>query len=191
MGRRRNNGRFAMPLDRSVVLKAALEQLDEVGLDEFSTRKLAAALGVRVGALYWHYPSKQALLDAVAEHIAADAAAAPLPDGDWAERLAAIARAHRDAMLARRDGARVIACMSAPGPMAHAFFERLVGVLREAGLDAEGAASAGDVLTSYVNGFTVEEQARGLRRQSEAHRERLFGFGVSVVIAGLRPLVEG
>ncbi|MEU3351814.1 TetR/AcrR family transcriptional regulator C-terminal domain-containing protein [Streptomyces sp. NPDC037389] len=180
-----------MPLDRSIVLKAALEQLDEVGLDEFSTRKLAAALGVRVGALYWHYPSKQALLDAIAEHIAADATAAPLPDGDWAERLDAIARTLRDAMLAHTDGARVIACMSAPGPMAHAFFERLVAVLRETGLDADTAASAGDVLTSYVNGFTVEEQARGIRRQSRAERDRLFGFGVSVVIGGLRPLVGG
>jgi TetR/AcrR family tetracycline transcriptional repressor len=41
------------------VLEGAIELLDEVGLDELSTRKLASRLGVHAGALYWHFPTNR------------------------------------------------------------------------------------------------------------------------------------
>ncbi|MFK0292732.1 TetR/AcrR family transcriptional regulator C-terminal domain-containing protein [Streptomyces sp. NPDC090442] len=178
-----------MPLNQSVVLEAALQHLDEEGLDGFSTRKLAARLGVRVGALYWHFESKQALLDAIAERIATEAIdALPPPPGDLAEQLRAIGRALRGAMLARTDGARVIAGMSHPGPAAGEFIALPIAVLQQAGLSADDAAAATDALTSYVNGYTVEEQARK-QSQSRAERDRLFEFGLTVVVNGVGSLL--
>ena len=104
-----------MPLTPAVVLDAAITLLDEAGLEAFSTRKLAARLGVQVGALYWHYPSKRALLDAAADHIVGEAHAVAVPEGDWPEQAAAMIHALRDAMLAHADGARLVVEMGDPG----------------------------------------------------------------------------
>ncbi|MBN9576941.1 MAG: helix-turn-helix transcriptional regulator, partial [Alphaproteobacteria bacterium] len=60
----------------------ALALIDEAGLDGFSIRKLGARLGVEPMALYHHFPSRPAVLAAVAARVLA---AAPLPavDGGW------------------------------------------------------------------------------------------------------------
>ncbi|MEY9893153.1 TetR/AcrR family tetracycline transcriptional repressor [Catenulispora sp. MAP12-49] len=176
-----------MRLTPAVVLDAAITLLDEAGLDAFSTRKLATRLDVRVGALYWHYPSRQALLDAVAEQIVAEASAKPVPDGDWPEQAAAMIHALRDAMLAHQDGARIIVEMDAPGPNALAYIERLRALLAGAGMDAATATDAADVLTSYLNGYTIEEQAHKADQQ-RADADRGFAFGLNVVFAGLRTI---
>lgn len=175
-----------MRLTPAVVLDGAVALLDEAGLDAFSTRKLATRLGVRVGALYWHYPSRQALLDAVAEQIVAEASAAPIPDGSWDQQAAAMIHALRAAMLAHPDGARIIVEMSTPGPNAMAYIEQLRGLLAGAGMDRATAENAADVLTSYLNGYTMEEQARKAELRAEA--DHGFAFGLNVVFAGLRSI---
>lgn len=176
-----------MPLTPAVVLDAAIAHLDEAGLDTFSTRKLAARLGVRVGALYWHYPSKQALLDAVAERIIGEACAVPVPDEGWPEQAGAMIQALRDAMLAHTDGARLIVEMGAPGPMAQTYIERLRRLFTTAGMDRPTAEAAADVLTSYLNGYTIEEQAHK-RDHQRAEADRRFTFGLNLVLAGLRTI---
>lgn len=178
-----------MRLTPAVVLNGAITLLDEAGLDAFSTRKLATELGVRVGALYWHYPSRQALLDAVAEQIIGEAYAVPVPDGDgdWSRRAGAMIHALRDAMLAHADGARIIVEMGTPGPNALAYIERLRGLLAESGMAPSTAEDAADVLTSYLNGYTIEEQAHRVD-QPRAKADCRFGFGLNVVIAGLRTI---
>jgi TetR/AcrR family tetracycline transcriptional repressor len=173
-------------LTPTVVLDAAIALLDEVGLDGFSTRKLAARLGVRVGALYWHYPSKQVLLDAAADRIVAEAYAVPAPPGDWPEQASAMIHALRDAMLAHADGARLVATMDTPGPSSWAYIERLRALLTRAGMDTPTAERAADVLTSFLNGSTIEEQAHAAHQRAEA--DSRFRFGLDVVLAGLRTL---
>ncbi|GAA4541511.1 TetR/AcrR family transcriptional regulator C-terminal domain-containing protein [Amycolatopsis samaneae] len=179
-----------MPLNQATVLDAAMALLDETGLDELSTRKLAERLGVRVGALYWHYASKQALLDAIAERILTRAMAdvaktkAACPTGAWQDDVICFAHAHRDAMLAHPDGARIIATMSAPGTIALAFIGELTAALGAAGMSGLDADACADVVTSYVNGFTIEEQARRTS-VSRALRDAAFTTGLSVVVDGL------
>jgi TetR/AcrR family tetracycline transcriptional repressor len=178
-----------MTLNRAVVLDAAIELLDETGLDELSTRKLAERLGVRVGALYWHYENKQALLDAVAEHLLSVAAARlPVP-GTWREQVTAFANAHRETMLAHPDGARVIATMSAPGPKAIAFLAHLLTTLADAGVPSSEREACADVVTSYVNGCTLEEQARRTA-VPRSLRDAGFATGLSVVLDGLAARVR-
>lgn len=60
-----------MQLSREHVLAAALGLLDEAGLEQLTMRRLAAALGVQNGAAYWHFRSKQALLEAMADTLLA------------------------------------------------------------------------------------------------------------------------
>ncbi|MEU8636627.1 TetR/AcrR family transcriptional regulator C-terminal domain-containing protein [Amycolatopsis sp. NPDC048633] len=173
-----------MTLNQTVVLDAAIELLDETGLDELTTRKLADRLGVRVGALYWHYANKQALLDAIAEHMLAVASRGLSANGTWRERVTAFANAHRETMLSHPDGARVIATMSTPGPHAIEFLVYLLATLASAGMPSPEREACADVVTSYVNGFTVEEQARRTA-VPRAQRDAAFTTGLSVVIDGL------
>jgi TetR/AcrR family tetracycline transcriptional repressor len=166
---------------RDEVLEAAVELLDEVGLDAFTTRKLAAKLGVQAGALYRHYPSKQALLDAVVGYIVGEAGGGPLPvDGDWAQVYRTVAVAMRVGMLAHRDGARLMTSFQVPSEAGEAAFGQLTELLIRAGASAELAFGAVDTIFAYVNGFTIEEQARG------GDREQGFRTGLELIIAGIR-----
>ncbi|WP_336645665.1 TetR family transcriptional regulator [Microbacterium sp. USHLN186] len=89
--------------DRSGIVESTLRLLDEVGLPDLSMRRLATALEVQPSALYWHFPSKQALLAAVAERILV-----AVPDADDGRELMDVALAIHDALLAFRDGAEVV-----------------------------------------------------------------------------------
>ncbi|MFC4587677.1 TetR/AcrR family transcriptional regulator C-terminal domain-containing protein [Sphaerisporangium corydalis] len=169
---------------RQEVLTAALDLLEEVGIDDLTVRRLAQRLGVQPGALYRHYPSKRALLDAMVGHIVAGAPAPAVPAGDWAGHLRAMAASGREGMLAHRDGARLLATFYDPGPDAVASFMRIVEVLRAAGAAERAAVVATDTVLAYVNGFTMEEQARRAATP-RPERDRDFQAGLDLIIAGI------
>src|SRR6516225_9576583 len=56
-------------LTRDAVVDRALRLADTVGLDALTIRKLATELGVTPMALYWHFRSKDELLDGLAERV--------------------------------------------------------------------------------------------------------------------------
>ncbi|HHU1358922.1 TPA: tetracycline resistance transcriptional repressor TetR(A), partial [Escherichia coli] len=96
-------------LQPNTVIRAALDLLNEVGVDGLTTRKLAERLGVQQPALYWHFRNKRALLDALAEAMLAEnhTHSVPRADDDWRSFLIGNARSFRQALLACRDGARI------------------------------------------------------------------------------------
>lgn len=178
---------------RDEVLETAMEMLDEVGLDAFTTRKLAERLEVRASALYRHYPSKQALLDAMAAHVVGEAAPGDpetLP-GSPIELLRAAAIGTRESMLAHRDGARLLATFRTPSDPALAVYDRLIGVLVDAGLPDDIAAAAVDAVFAYANGYTIEEQARKAGGEGRPEwprdvRDQGFRTGLELIIDGIR-----
>jgi TetR/AcrR family transcriptional regulator, tetracycline repressor protein len=169
---------------RDEVLKAAIDLLDDVGLDGITMRLLAGRLGVRASALYRHYPSKQALLDAMVAHLVTPPAGSAPPKGTWDEQLRAVAIGAREIMLAHRDGARLIATFQNPGPDAVAMFHTLVAGLTAEGWSTEKAATAVDTTLAYVNGFTMEEQARKLDNPKD-RRDHYFREGLELIIGGV------
>ncbi|MFI6599196.1 TetR family transcriptional regulator [Nonomuraea sp. NPDC050536] len=174
---------------RAQVLQAAIELLDEVGLDALTMRLLASRLGVRASALYRHYPSKQALLDAMVAHLVSPAGdIAPLPDAPWDELLRGVASGMREVMLAHRDGARLLSGFQYPGDEAVAAFQHLIAALTAAGVPAGTAAVAVDTVMAYANGYTIEEQARktGVDGWPREHRDRAFYDGLELIITGVR-----
>ncbi|WP_406318654.1 TetR/AcrR family transcriptional regulator C-terminal domain-containing protein [Streptosporangium sp. NBC_01639] len=174
---------------RAEVLQAAIDLLDEAGLDGLTMRLLASRLGVQAGALYRHYPSKQALLDAMVAHLATPpTGAAPRLDGTWDERLRGVATGMREVMLAHRDGARLMSTFHHPGGEAVATFHGLIAALAAAGVSAETAAVAVDTVLAYVNGYTIEEQARKTDADDwpRDRRDRAFHGGLELIITGIR-----
>src|SRR5215475_10677409 len=98
-----------MRLERQMVVRAALDLLNEVGLDGLTTRRLAEALGVQGPALYWHFKSKQELIDEMARALLDQSYSPIQPGEDWAAWLENNARRMRRVLLSHRDGARVLA----------------------------------------------------------------------------------
>lgn len=106
------------------VLAAAVALLDQVGLPDLTMRKLATSLDVQPSALYWHYPSKQALLAEVSNTIVAFAKT-PGPTDSWQRATSQEALSLRDALLAFRDGAEVVSSTLALGLGAELALTRL------------------------------------------------------------------
>ena len=165
-----------MQLSRPQVLAAALGLLDEVGLEHLTMRRLAAALGVQNGATYWHFRSKQDLLETMADSLLAGLTAGLDTESPWAGRITELSRRLRRALLSRRDGARLFSAAFFPLPNALAYGEAVIAALRESGLSSRDAAWAADTLTYYVVGHTNEEQlAASLPGSGHDAAERLTG----------------
>ncbi len=148
-----------MPLHRDQVVRAALDLLDEVGLDAFTTRALTDRLGVQRGALYWHVKSKHDLLVSVAHLITRPVfAEMKAADGDWIDRFEVFAHRLREVMLAHRDGARLIAGHVDIRPENARRMEAGFAQLVEQGIPPGTGARFGDTIASYVTGFVLQEQ---------------------------------
>lgn len=145
--------------DRDHVTAAALRLLEEVGLDGLTMRKLATAVGVQVGTLYGYFPTKRALLTAMAEAMLGGCRGADEGIAQPREQVWALARSLRTALLSYRDGARVYAGTHAIGPNTLGFAEALNGALRETGLDAAAAMRTALLILHFVTGHALEEQA--------------------------------
>ncbi|MET7289501.1 TetR/AcrR family transcriptional regulator [Streptomyces sp. NPDC005573] len=155
------------PLSRDRVVEAAFTVLDRQGLDGLSMRQVAAELGVAVSALYAHVTSKDDLLELMYTRLF-DGFRMPEADPErWREQVREYARGGRERLLAHRDMARI--------SMAHVPFtaellphvESLLAVFRTAGLPDRIAAEAGDLISTYIDGFVLEEemwQDRAARR---------------------------
>lgn len=85
-------------LTRESALRAALEIIDEDGVEGLSMRRLGRALGRDPMSLYRHATTKAELLDGVAETVLAELSV-DTASGDWEAQLRAVARQFRGLAL--------------------------------------------------------------------------------------------
>lgn len=164
-----------MQLHREDVLAGALALLDTDGLEGLTMRKLAAHLGVQAGALYWHFPNKRALLDAMADALLADVAE-PAPQGTWEQQLTDLGQQLRAALLARRDGARVFAGSFTTEPNTLRLGPISIEIVRLAGIPADRAGWVAFSLLYYVLGHCIEEQAQAELAADGGWDAKALGF---------------
>jgi TetR/AcrR family transcriptional regulator, tetracycline repressor protein len=143
-------------LDQSQVVRAALELLDEVGLDELTMRRLAEKLGVKAAALYRHVRDKDELLVLLGDEISGEIPFVN-PTGTWQEQLTAMAWNVRRGLLVHRDAARLLAVTPPFGPRRLQHIEQVLKVLRSAGLSGRDAARAAYHCNNFVTEFAADE----------------------------------
>jgi AcrR family transcriptional regulator len=181
---------------REDVVDRALRVLDDYGLADLTMRRLGSELGVQPSALYHHFPNKQALLAAVADELLVRGERR-LPAGEWDDRARSACLGLRDACLAWRDGAEVVATARAFGLGGRAPYDALVGVLREGGVGDELCAAAASTLVHLVLGHATDEQLRrqagsaGALEDDDLDRDFTAEVttGIDLVLAGLRARV--
>lgn len=177
---------MARGLTKQTVVDAALDVLDDGGIDAVTVRNVAARLDVKAPALYWHVKSKQALLDEMGTEIQRRVMARISP-GPWPRSLASYARALRAEYLAHRDGARTFSGTRLTDVSVLRAQEPMLQTAVAEGLSLEEVVLATELVTAFVTGFVIEEQERaqsaGDRRYSLADRTAALGDDVPLVIA--------
>lgn len=146
----------------------ALRLIDAEGLEAFSTRRLGAALGCEAMAIYWYYPSKDALLDAVVEALIARLPIEPSNSGDWIDALRKLAHAYRRLAHQHPHAFPLLATRRFATEGTWRFLEGLFELARRGGLDERTTARFFRAVSSYCSGIALDELA-GLR---EAERAR-------------------
>ncbi|WUW22674.1 TetR/AcrR family transcriptional regulator [Streptomyces sp. NBC_01463] len=154
------------------ILDAAAELLRTSDADSFSVRKLAAVLGTDSSSLYRHFRSKTELLRAVADRIILAAMEEHSAEGDWKQRIRALALCMREAFGQQPQLAAVWGRYASSGTGSRLVMEEVLQALRASGLpDAEIpvryhriAVLISALIASEAGGSTVtpEEHEQGM-----------------------------
>src|SRR5579864_3217812 len=150
---RRRGGRKAL-LTREGIVAAAMRLVERQGYDALTIRNVAAELGVKSASLYWHFPTKEALVDRLADEVLADLEHAP-PSDDWRRDLREGSLRLFRYLLSKRDAARLRAGRLLTGPHSLRLMEAGLGAFRRAGLSPRDAAFASHAVHVYVVGFVI------------------------------------
>ncbi|MDN5789951.1 MAG: TetR/AcrR family transcriptional regulator C-terminal domain-containing protein [Micrococcales bacterium] len=156
-----------MKLTAERIVDAGMAAFAEVGYRGLSMRMVAERLDAQAGSLYYHVPSKAALLHLMADRVAQRAYAAgtvaldALPGGvSWQEQVEAQIITLRTSITKEPGGAVLLAeSPTVLSPGALALMERLLQTLAGAGLARQHRVVAADTLLSHVTGYVLQEQA--------------------------------
>jgi AcrR family transcriptional regulator len=162
-------------LSKRAVTDRALKLADAGGLDALTIRKLAQDLGVTPMALYWHFKTKDDLLDGLADRVL-DTVALPARSGDWAADIRAALVALVTAMRPHPQTAHRVAERVMAHPKGLELTETALATLSSAGFPPEAASylamqalrTAIAMVTADVvddSGQTPEERDAHLRRK--------------------------
>ncbi|MFF8597013.1 TetR/AcrR family transcriptional regulator [Streptomyces sp. NPDC015220] len=119
------------------ILDTAAELLRTSDAESFSVRKLAAALGTDSSSLYRHFRNKTELLRAVADQILLAAMDGYQSEGDWKQRVTALALHLREAFGEQLQLAAVWGRYGSGGTGSRLVMEELLQALRASGLPDE------------------------------------------------------
>lgn len=144
------------PLSRERIELAALDLIEEDGLENFSTRKLGERLGCEAMSIYHHFPSKSHLLNALLDRVVA---AQPLPpkDMDPVERIRQLGYCYRKIGYDHPRLFQYIALHRMNTRTALAFLNEAVEAFGNLGFDPETTARLFRSYSYYVTGATLDE----------------------------------
>jgi len=164
--RERASGRE--PLSRDEIVATAIRVADAEAPDQLSMRRIGAELGSGATSLYRHVASKDELLDLVVDEVLGEAPLDDDPSRPWTERAASLARGIRDALRRHPGVAPLVITRVTRGPNAFAIADRLLGVLRSAGIDGAELGLAYQVILVWATGYGARDAQVALS-EARAH----------------------
>jgi AcrR family transcriptional regulator len=185
------------PLSKGRIVECAIGLIDERGLAAITIEGLGEALDHTGMAIYRHYPSKKAILDAVLASLLAQIP--PPPEvGSANERLRAFYGGLWNLYSAHPRALPLISTQALDGPVVRACLTRAQAMLTGAGFAPEEGRLALLSLTAYALGFAglvaggYREATTGKGGEGEgevvldwAAAERDYAAGLEIVLAGI------
>lgn len=148
----------SVPLSSDAIIAAAIDLLDREGLDNFSIRNIAKALGVYPTALYWHVPNRHHLIARLIAALFADVL--PEPSPDWQAWLKSLFRRYRNVVRAHPNispliGGHLVSSASADLKLV----EGILATLARAGFAGEDLVAAYNAVIAGLCGYATQEFA--------------------------------
>jgi TetR/AcrR family tetracycline transcriptional repressor len=153
-----------VPLTRERIIAAAVELVDQNGLEALSMRKLGAALGVEAMSLYNHVDNKDDVLDGILDSVLRTVVQ-PDPTASWQVRLRLLSHEFRQVSLSHPGVLPMFSSrrMSPNGFMAIASIH---DILRDAGFSAERSVDAFVFVASFILGYAQIDVGRHIIQQA-------------------------
>jgi TetR/AcrR family transcriptional regulator, tetracycline repressor protein len=151
-----------MKVNRDMVTRAGLKLLNKVGLEHLTLRLLGRELKVQAATLYWHFKSKEELIDEMARVVLAEGARQLVPvkvSSDWSVWTASFGIGLRKTLLAYRDGARMVAGTRLTNTEYMKTVERIAARLIASGFTVRQVVVLLSTIYNYTLSFVMEEQA--------------------------------
>lgn len=146
-------------VSRERIVARALDLIDEVGLDGFSVRHVAARLGVSPASVHWHINSKNELLAEVAG-LVMEGVTPPKGKRSWQEWIAELFRRCRRSLRKHPNVAALIgAQLVSNASLRTELIEGVLVALEEAGLDGENLLEGYNCVIAAMLGFVTMEFA--------------------------------
>ena len=139
-------------LGREQIVAAALQIVDDEGLDKLSMRRLASVLCCGATSLYWYVPNKDALLDLILEAVIGEMRhPEKMAGASWSDRLRMAYVDLRRTLQAHPNAMPLLSRVpTGPGTLPH--LEGAFAALRDAGFSDDEAVSAHHLLMEYTIG---------------------------------------
>ncbi len=151
-----------MKINRDMATQAALKLLNEIGLEQLTLRRLGAELGVQAATIYWHFKSKQELLDEMATTVVVANAGKLLArksSSGWKVWASTYGEGLRKTLLAYRDGGRMVSGTRWTSTEPLKTTERIGAQIVASGFSLREAVVLLSTIYNYTLSFVMEEQA--------------------------------
>jgi TetR/AcrR family tetracycline transcriptional repressor len=183
------------------VVEGALSLADSEGLEAVTIRRLAKGLGVTPMALYWHFRSKDELLDGVVNRIFEEIDLSVDASATWQEQMRALLGSVLDVLRAHPSTAVLLSTRTATSEGSLRATEVALDILRRGGFSpAEATQIARHALSTVTNlvsgepGVVVREESGELldaRRRARLFLESLPPERYPRLVEAAAPLSEG
>jgi len=151
-----------MKINRDMITQAGLELLNEKGLEQLTLRSLGVKLNVQAATIYWHFKSKEELLDEMATTVLGEGAGNLIPrrsSSGWKVWASTFGEGLRKTLLAYRDGARMVGGTRLTNMEHLKTTERIGAQLVASGFSVRAAVVLLSTIYNYTLSFVTEEQA--------------------------------
>jgi TetR/AcrR family transcriptional regulator, tetracycline repressor protein len=197
----RQNARNRTTLTPRAVVEGALSLADSEGLEAVTIRRLAKELGVTPMALYWHFRSKDELLDGMAATLFEEIDLSVDASARWHEQLRALLASMLGALRAHPSTAILLSRRTASSEGSLLATEVALEILRRGGFSpTEATQIARHALSTVVNlvsgepGVVAREESGeqiDARRCARLYLESLPPEHYPRLVEAARPLSEG
>jgi TetR/AcrR family tetracycline transcriptional repressor len=164
-------------LTRDRVIEAAIEIMDDEGLDAVTMRRVAREVGVEAMSLYNHVRDKDDLLDGVRVRLFREFSFPELDGTDPFEDGRKIADAWRDLMTRHPNLLELMAESKGLPSTVEAYrpMEFALAAIRRMGVPEDEVVQVFHAFGGYIQGFAMMERQLGFDKHSEAGLRELSG----------------
>ena len=167
MARRAPQPVLRVVLTRELIVHAAVELVEREGARALSMRAVGAELGVSAMAMYRHVPSKDALIEGIAEYVMTGLDVPEDPATDWKEGARALMRAFRAIAQEYPRSLALILASRIAIPVGLRAIERALTLCAEAGLDGPTSVHVTRAMMAYGLGSQLREATQNRRQGSQ------------------------